>query len=127
MEEKFQVAAVFAATLFLGIFIIAAAGFISSESTDSGGSLYADSYEAVWYDNGTLTERYVYDVLSSGDYRMLYRVWAAPVYSAEHSQNTAGSPHIELIDMKTPDGTAGYIKTKNGDVFLFNDKNDDSQ
>jgi hypothetical protein len=72
------------------------------------GNLVVDHYEAVLYDNGTLTEQYTYDVKSSGQYRMLYRSWEAPL-------TLSGStvPNIQFVALKAPEGTMGYIKDDN--------------
>ena len=43
------------------------------------GDLVVDSYTAVLYENGTLTEQYTYIVKNPGEYRMLYRSWEAPL------------------------------------------------
>ncbi|WP_421907961.1 DUF2207 domain-containing protein [Methanolacinia petrolearia] len=103
MEEKTPIAAVFIVTLIIGIIAIFGPGLVGSDLTGFADDLVADSYEVTCYENGTLTERYVYDVRISGDYRMLYRVWSASLYSAENSQNIPISSRIELTDRANRD------------------------
>lgn len=122
MEEKKQIALIFIVTLLIGVAAFFIPGQIESGTPDFSGDLIVDSYEVTWNDDGTLTEHYVYNVRSSGDYQMLYRVWAAPLFSAINSKEQYDRAHIELTDVKLPENTAGYIKTKTGDVYLFNSK-----
>jgi uncharacterized membrane protein len=119
MDEIKQIAVIFAATLLIGIFSVIIAGTIQSLPADFGGDLTAESYEVTWSEDGTLTEKYVYDVKSSGEYRMLYRVWAAPLTWSASPDKIQNSGYIELTGVKTPDGTLGYIKTKSGAVYIF--------
>jgi len=50
------------------------------------GSLAVSSYEAVLYENGTLSEQYTYHVGSSSEYSMLYRYWEAPLTLNDSTQ-----------------------------------------
>ena len=68
------------------------------------GNLVVDSYEATLAEDGSLQEHYTYDVLSSGQYRMLYRVWEAPlVFDSSPTQ-----PSVEFISTVPPEDTIGY-------------------
>lgn len=120
MDEKFQIAIIFVATLVIGIIAFFVPGLVNTGALDFSGDLIVDSYEVTWNEDGTLTERYVYDVRSSGEYQMLYRFWAAPLFSAVSSKEPYNGAHIELTDVKLPENTVGYIKTYDGEVYLFN-------
>ena len=61
------------------------------------GNLVVDTYDAVLYANGTLTERYTYDVKTSGEYRMLFRSWNAPL-----TFGTASGPERAIRFSKSP-------------------------
>ncbi len=78
------------------------------------GDLAVDSFEATLAEDGSLQEHYTYDVLSSGQYRMLYRVWEAPLIF----DNNPTQPSIEFISMIPPDDTIGYAKDNSGMVRL---------
>ena len=71
------------------------------------GDLVVDSYDAVLYANGTLTERYTYDVKTSGEYRMLFRSWNAPL-----TFGTASGQNVQFVSVTPPSGTIGYAKMK---------------
>ena len=68
MSETKQLAVLVIASLVLGILGLALVTAIPSLFE---GNLVVDSYDAVLYENGTLTEQYTYDVKTSGQYRML--------------------------------------------------------
>jgi uncharacterized membrane protein len=77
------------------------------------GNLVVDSYEAVLYENGTLTEHYTYDVRESGEYRMLYRSWEAPLVF-----NSTNQPSIQFLLVEPPAGTYGYAKDNQHTTFV---------
>ena len=56
---------------------------------------------------GPSSEHYTYDVSSSGQYRMLYRVWEAPV-----TLNTSTEPYIRLVSVITRTGDNRVCKGK---------------
>ena len=72
MSEKSQLTALVIGGLVLGIIGLVAVTALPPLFT---GDLAVDSYEATLAEDGSLQEHYTYDVLSSGQYRMLYRVW----------------------------------------------------
>jgi uncharacterized membrane protein len=78
------------------------------------GDLVVDSYNAVLYENGTLTEQYTYDVKTSGEYRMLYRSWEAPL-----TLGTSSIPSVQFISAIPPSGTIGYAKDEEGNVVAI--------
>ncbi len=78
------------------------------------GSLTVSSYEAVLYENGTLSEQYTYNVGSSWEYSMLYRYWEAPL-----TLNDSTQPYIRLVSMTPAPGTIGYIKDNSGNVTIY--------
>jgi len=61
------------------------------------GGVVVDSYRATFYDNGTLVEEFTYAVSASGQYRMLYRSWDAPLTLA-----SLAAPHVALVSIETP-------------------------
>ena len=77
------------------------------------GNLVVDRYEASLQDNGILTESYTYDVKSSGEYRMLYRSWEAPL-----TLKGSTVPNVQFVALQAPQGTIGYIKDNRGDVTI---------
>ncbi len=96
MSEKKQLAKVVIASLIIGIiglFLIAIIPPLFE------GNLVVDTYDAVLYDNGTLTERYTYDVKTSGEYRMLYRSWDAPLTFGAYS-----GPNVQFVSVNPPSG-----------------------
>jgi uncharacterized membrane protein len=78
------------------------------------GDLTVSSYNAVLSDDGTLTEQYTYNVRAGGQYRMLYRLWDAPVVFG-----TSTEPHIRFVSMSPPPGTIGYVKDDAGTVTQY--------
>ena len=78
------------------------------------GNLVIDSYDAVLYENGTLTERYTYDVGVSGQYRMLFRSWESSL-----TFSTGSGPSVQFISADPPSGTLGYAKDENGNVNVI--------
>jgi uncharacterized membrane protein len=78
------------------------------------GNLVGDSYEAVLFENGTLTERYTYDVRTSGEYRMLFRFWETPL-----TFNSGSGPSVQFVSAIPPPGIIGYAKDGKGDVTLI--------
>ncbi len=63
MSEKKQLAIIVIASLIIGIIGLM---LIAVVPPLFEGNLVVDSYEAVLYENGTLTEHYTYDVRDSG-------------------------------------------------------------
>ena len=80
------------------------------------GDLTVSSYTATLYDNGTLTERYTYDVKTSGEYHMLYRSWEEPLLFT-----TPAQPSVEIVSATPPSGTIAYAKDDSGNVAVYGD------
>ena len=77
-SEPWQIATIFVITLVLALgSIYVLDNYLSGIS---GGTLTWDSYDATLYDNGTFTEQITSDVTSNGEYHMLFRYWADPLY-----------------------------------------------
>ncbi len=113
MSETRQLAVLVIASLVLGILGLALATTIPSLFE---GNLVVDSYDAVLYENGTLTEYYTYEVKTSGQYRMLYRSWEVPLTFA-----TAPYPSVEMRSASPPEGTVAYAKNDTGSVIVYGD------
>jgi uncharacterized membrane protein len=109
VSEIKQLALLVIATLVLGIIGL---GLITVIPPLLEGNLAVDSYDAVLYENGTLTEHYTYDVKTSGQYRMLYRSWQVPL-----TLGTSSSPSVQFISANPPSGTIGYVKDAGGNVI----------
>ena len=108
MTERQQILILVAITLLVGVLAVAGAAALPELFRED---LEVQHYDAVFYENGTLVERYTYLVRSAGEYRMLFRYWDAPLTFAPIDQ-----PHIEFIGMTAPPGTIGYVKNAGGEV-----------
>ncbi len=113
MSETKQLAVLVIASLVLGILGLA---LVTAIPSFFEGNLVVDSYDAVLYQNGTLTEHYTYDVKTSGQYRMLYRSWEAPLTFTPVSY-----PSVEIISASPPQGTVAYAKNDTGSVIVYGD------
>jgi uncharacterized membrane protein len=111
VSEIKQLVVLFIATLVLGIIGL---GLITVLPPLFEGNLVVDSYDAVLYENGTLTEQYTYDVKTSGQYRMLYRSWEVPLILG----NSSG-PSVQFVSANLPAGTIGYVKDEGGNVITL--------
>ena len=111
MSETRQITLLFAVTLLLGI---AAFALVIVLPPFIHGDLVVDSYEASLSDIGTLHEQYIYNVQSSGEYRMLYRTWDAPLVF--DSRNSTSVRFVSIDDL--PRGTTGYAKDSSSEVRL---------
>ncbi len=109
MSEIKQLVLLVTATLVLGIIGL---GLVTVIPPLFEGDLVVDSYTAILYQNGTLTEQYTYDVKTSGQYRMLYRSWEAPL-----TFGTRSNPSVQFISVNPPPGTIGYAKDESGVVI----------
>jgi len=113
VSETKQLAILVIASLILGILGLA---LVTAIPSFFEGNLVVDSYDAVLYENGTLTEHYTYDVKTSGQYRMLYRSWEAPLTFTPVSH-----PSVEIISASPPQGTVAYAKNDTGSVIVYGD------
>ncbi|NMB77581.1 MAG: DUF2207 domain-containing protein, partial [Methanomicrobiales archaeon] len=112
MSEKTQLQVVVGAGLLLGLIAFA---IVIGFAPAFDGDLTVTSYNAVLSDDGRLSEEYTYHVGNGGEYRMLYRIWQAPVtVNASYSE-----PYISLVSMTPAPGTTGYVKDLNGKVAVF--------
>ena len=103
MGETRQLAWVVGAGLAIGLVALL---LISVIAPLFDGDLTVSSYDAILYEDGTLSEQYTYNVGSSGEYRMLYRIWEVPL-----TLNTSTEPYIRLVSM-TP--APGYDRLHQG-------------
>jgi uncharacterized membrane protein len=110
VTEKKQLAVLVIVTLAIAIVAVL---FTSMLGFLMEGDLVIDHYEASFQADGTLTEKYIYEVKSSGRYRMLFRYWEDDL-----SLSPLQSPYIEFEGMSKPPGVVGYIKDYRGDVTL---------
>ncbi|KLK88644.1 hypothetical protein SZ63_06525 [Methanoculleus sediminis] len=108
ITERQQILTLVAFTLVVGVLAVVGANALPALFR---GNLDVEQYDAVFYQNGTLIERYTYDVRAAGEYRMLYRYWDAPL-----TFSAIGRPHIEFVGMTVPPGTIGYVKNDWGEV-----------
>jgi len=108
VTERQQVLILVAITLVVGVLAVAGANALPVLFR---GNLDVEQYDAVFDDNGTLVERYTYDVRSAREYRMLFRYWDAPL-----TFTTIDRPHIEFLGMTAPPGTIGYVRDSRGEV-----------
>jgi len=76
MTERQQIFILTVLTLLIGVMAVAGANALPGFFA---GGLEVEHYDAVFYGNGTLIERYTYDVSAPGEYRMLFRYWDAPL------------------------------------------------
>ena len=109
MNETKQLAILLTSIIVLGIIGLALAQYIPSLLV---GDVVVKEYHATLYLNGTLVEDYVYEIKEPGKYRMLYRIWDAPI-----SLNDLNQPYIEVLDVKAPEGSIGYVKDYKGRVW----------
>lgn len=80
------------------------------------GDAYVDSYRGDLYINGTLIEKFSYQVDASGKYRMLYRSWKMPVV-----QEKIDLPYIELLEVVPTPGAVPYVKYSNNAVKVLSE------
>ena len=125
MREERQIA-----VLITSVFLIGAVGLLLTEEIIGSpakytksisdqplairGDVYVDEYRADFYLNGTLEERFVYQIRESGKYRMLYRNFKDRLASEKLTQ-----PSIELVEVRPPESTTSYIKDWSGKVEII--------
>ena len=86
------------------------------------GDLVVGHYNAVLTENGTLSERYDFVVKNSGEYRMLFRFWEAPLLTT-----SSDKPYIQFVSLANPPGTTGYIKDAGSSVTIVGNGGDPAQ
>ncbi|RLF42774.1 MAG: hypothetical protein DRN29_11000, partial [Thermoplasmata archaeon] len=94
--------------LSIAAILIAISGYYLINYYKYGGSLYVERYEAYFFPDGNLTEKYEYVV--SGDYRYLYRTWNAPLFYNEDFDE----PFIKILKVEGP--CIPYVKDYYGNV-----------
>ncbi|NMA10113.1 MAG: DUF2207 domain-containing protein, partial [Methanomicrobiales archaeon] len=110
ITERQQILTLITITLVVGVLAVVGANALPALFR---GSLDVEHYDAVFYENGALIERYTYDVRAAGEYRMLFRYWDAPL-----AFSATDRPHIEFVGMIAPPGTIGYVKDDRGEVRI---------
>ena len=110
MGETRQIAGIVIVTLILGIVGLILVTVIPPLLQ---GDLVVDSYTATLNDNGTLQEQYIYNVHSSGEYRMLYRSWDSTLTFTSSSE-----PYVQFESIVPPPGSFGYAKDASSDVAV---------
>jgi len=113
LSENRQIATLVLITFFLGVLAVGAAVVLPPLFE---GDLVVDDYQAVFYENGTLVERYTYDVQVSGEYRMLFRYFDDTLTFVD-----TASPHIRYLGMDVPEGVIGYAKDYSGGIVVVPD------
>ena len=113
MAETKQITLLVLVTLLIGVATLL---LLPKGPIFFGGDLIVDNYEVTFLSDGSLIEKYTYDVENSGQYRMLYRYWD-DILSFER----LGRAHIEFIGINHPPGTIGYAKNYVGDVVVYGD------
>ncbi len=110
--------------LFIICILVAAVAILAALAIPAlfEGDLVIDSYEATFGNDGSLVEKYVYDVRSTGEYRMLYRYWQDPLSLKEQQ-----FPNIQFVSMDIPPGVTGYVREFNGVVTLQNSESTDAK
>ncbi|MEI7435046.1 MAG: DUF2207 domain-containing protein, partial [Methanomicrobiales archaeon] len=107
------------------ISLLVAAGLILVAGALPGlieGDLVVGHYDAVLHENGTLEEHYDYIAKNSGQYRMLYRFWEAPLLTIPSDK-----PYIEFVSLTNPPGTTGYVKDAGSNVIIVGNGGDTAQ
>ena len=102
MSELKQIVSLVIISLLVGAGLILVAGALPGLIE---GDLVVSHYDAVLHENGTLAEHYDYVVKNSGQYRMLYRFWEAPLLTTP-----SDTPNIEFVSLTNPPGTTGLHK-----------------
>lgn len=126
MREERQILALISSVFIIGIVGLFFTGGLgggildldskpSKPSVSIGGEIYVEEYRADLYLNGTLLEKYLYQIRRSGQYRMLYRHWKVPL-----TQEQINRSHVELLAIDPPPGTIAYIKDFKGHVEILN-------
>jgi uncharacterized membrane protein len=119
MNEEKQAIVYISLILLIGITGLFLTGGIPGEkpyvqSEIDLGDVYVENYRADIYLNGTIGEQFVYRILPSHKYRMLYRSWRMPLSTQNLSQ-----PYVEPLNVSSEVGVIPYIKQHNGSVQIL--------
>ena len=110
MREEKQLAIFLIATFLVGVTGLLLTGVIAGGKD----TVYVKAYRADFYLNGTLSEHFTYEIREASKYRMLYRVWEAPL-----SFESLSVPFVEPLSINPPQGTVAYVKDHKGEVRIF--------
>jgi len=119
LAETRQIIALVLITIIIGVLGLATLAFAPSMAEDD---VVVEDYEATFYMNGTLVEDYVYDVKVSNKYRMLYRLWKAPL-----SIERLNGPSIEFVSASSSEDMVLYLKDYRGSPWIEDRFKDDSR
>ncbi|CAB3288527.1 conserved membrane protein of unknown function [Methanocaldococcus lauensis] len=101
------------------IFIVGVLGvFLVNLNITGYSDVYVKNYEANLYisKNLTLEEKYTYEILSNGKYRMLYRDWKVPLTYNESLE----IPYVRVLNLSASSkNMVGYVVDYKRDVFVF--------
>jgi uncharacterized membrane protein len=117
LREERQIAILILVVLLIGLggmFLTGSLSGLASSVKGGYGDIYVESYRADLYPNGTLEETFIYENKESGKYRMLYRIWQAPI-----SLERLDKPYVEPISISPPRGTIPYTKDWRGEVKIL--------
>lgn len=87
---------------------------ISQKTLSVRDDVYVYQYSADFYLNGTLEERFIYQISTSGKYRMLYRN-----FNELLARGKLNLPSFELVEVRPPAGTTAYLKDWSGRVEII--------
>jgi uncharacterized membrane protein len=102
LAETKQIITLAIVTLFVAISGIALIEYIPSAFE---GDIIVDRYVATYLTDGTLIEEYSYEIKKSNQYRMLYRIWEAPLLQGKLEQ-----PYIEFLNSSSKKEMILYMK-----------------
>jgi uncharacterized membrane protein len=114
MTEERSLALVIASVFLIGAVGLILTGGLGGDSAVYGEDVYVYEYRADFYPNGTLEELFVYQISTSGKYRMLYRSFKDPLARGELNK-----PYFELLELRPPLGTTTYIRDYSGRVEVL--------
>ena len=110
MAETKQIISLAIVTLLVAISGIALIGYIPLLFE---GDIIVDRYVATYLADGTLIEEYDYEIKKSGQYRMLYRIWEAPLLQGKLEQ-----PYIEFLNSSSNTEMILYMKNFLGSTWV---------
>lgn len=110
MAETKQIATLALLTLLVGVSGLTLVSYLPSLME---GDTIVDEYVATLYSNGTLAEDYTYNLKVSNQYRMLFRVWDAPL-----STGQLNKPYIQFLRGSSSEQLIVYAKDFQGSVWV---------
>ena len=109
MAETKQIAILILLTFLIGISGLTLVSYVPSLAEED---TVVEEYVATLHANGTLVEDYTYLVKASDRYRMLYRVWDAPLSIGELNK-----PYVQFLRASSQ-GQISYVKDFQGSVWM---------